>query len=191
MNIVSNLNLACNHIAEALHLLGISKNKNNVPEIDIENTPERIAKFWLAATESLREKPPEVKSFEANHSQILLIKDIPFVSLCSHHFLPFRGVAHVAYIPDGRIMGVSKPARVIDYFAKMPQTQERLTTLATEYINDKVHPLAIAIVMKAEHTCISCRGASKPGSQFVTSKILGAFEEDPKARAEVMGLLKI
>jgi len=88
-------------------------------------------------------------------------------------------------------MGVSKPARVIDYFVKMPQTQERLTTLATEYINDKVHPLAIAIVMKAEHTCISCRGASKPGSQFVTSKILGAFEEDPKARAEVMGLLKI
>ena len=120
----------------------------------------------------------------------MLLKDIPLYSLCEHHLIPFIGKAHVAYIPKGRVTGLSKLARVVDILAKRPQVQERLTTEIADILMKKLKPLGVLVVIEAEHLCISMRGIKKPGILTVTSAVRGIFKENQKTRAEALSLIK-
>ena len=120
----------------------------------------------------------------------MLVEDIPVQSLCEHHLLPFVGVAHVGYLPDQRILGLSKVARTVDHFARRPQTQERLTTQIARHLSDTLVPRGVGVVIEAEHTCMTLRGARAAGSRTVTSALLGHLREDPAARAEFLALTR-
>ena len=161
------------------------------PELDLGNTPERIVKMWLEFTAGYRTKPPEVTVFESEHDQMLVLKGIAVTSLCSHHFAPFQGVAHIGYIPSGKIVGISKPARVLDYFAAQPQTQERLTAQVADFLMKKLEPLGVGVIIEATHSCISCRGAKKSGSSFITSVMRGVFLDSPEVRQEFLSLIGV
>jgi len=163
----------------------------DVKELDLGKTAERIVKMWAELTRGLREAPPRLTSFESGRTELQVLDRIQFVSLCSHHFAPFRGVAHVAYKPNGRVIGASKPARAIDYYAARPQTQEHLTHQVAECLWAALRPEALMVVVQAEHTCISCRGVRKLGSLFTTSAALGAFEYDSSARAEAQRYMRL
>jgi GTP cyclohydrolase I len=121
---------------------------------------------------------------------MVILKDIPFYSMCEHHFLPFFGLAHVGYIPKGRIVGASKVARAVDILAKRPQLQERLTTQIAEAMVEALKPNGVAVVIEAEHMCMTMRGVKKPRSKIVTSAMRGIFRENPATRAEFMSLLQ-
>lgn len=156
------------------------------------DTPSRVLKHWQQITHGLNEDPlePLSKTFACEHDEIVLVKDIPFNSLCEHHLLPFFGVAHVAYIPNGRVVGLSKIPRALDILASRPQLQERLTDQLAISINTALSPIGVAVVLSAEHTCMTTRGVLKPGSTTVTSTMLGVFRDDASARNEVMRLMK-
>ena len=130
-------------------------------------------------------------TFEADHDEMVLVRDIALYSICEHHLIPFHGRAHVAYIPgdDGRITGLSKLARLVDGFAKRPQVQERLTTQIADALVDALAPRGAFVMIEAEHLCMSMRGVRKPGTLTVTSAVRGLFKENPATRAEVMSLL--
>ena len=179
-------------LKEILEALGITESHLPQKELDIGKTARRVLKWWWEMTRGLSTSPPKVTVFELEyeHDQILLTKDIDFVSVCSHHLAPFRGKACVAYIPDKLVCGLSKPARVLDWFAARPQTQELLTKQVAEYLFEKLHPKGVAVVLEAEHTCVQCRGARKPNAKFVTSKLLGVFAKDSAAREEVLRLMR-
>ena len=176
-------------VAEAFQCLGLTPQALSVKELDIEVTPRRIVDYWLDATKGMRRAFPEITAFESDHQEILLVKGISFNSICSHHFLPFYGVAHVAYVPKGRVIGLSKAARVVDQYAAQPQTQERLTSQVAEFLQERLKPKGVAVVIEATHTCMACRGVKKPGARFVTSHLTGCFMEDEKARTEVLELI--
>jgi GTP cyclohydrolase I len=133
----------------------------------------------------------EVKIFqEENHEEMVLVKDIPLHSVCEHHLLPFIGVAHVVYIPrKGRIMGLSKLARIVDLVAKKPQLQERLSSEVADVIMETIDPYGVAVVIEAEHLCMTIRGIRKPGAKTITSALRGLMKTDAKTRAEVMALI--
>jgi GTP cyclohydrolase I len=130
--------------------------------------------------------------FEEGHREMVVLKDIPFYSMCEHHFLPFYGAAHVGYIPntDGRVIGASKLARVVDVLAKRPQLQERLTTQIADTILEALEPDGVAVIVQAEHLCLTMRGAKKPGSNVVTSATRGLFRTKAATRAEFMSLVQ-
>lgn len=155
-------------------------------------TPERVVRHWATITAGLHEDPAEplAKRFPCDHDEIVLVKDVPFVSLCEHHLLPVIGVAHVAYIPQGEVVGLSKIPRALDILAQRPQLQERLNDELAQLIEEELSPRGVAVVIQAEHTCMSTRGPLKPGSVTVTSSVKGIFKEDPKARQEIMQLIK-
>jgi GTP cyclohydrolase I len=127
--------------------------------------------------------------FNENYDEIVLLRDIPFYSVCEHHLMPFIGTAHVAYLPDGRILGVSKLARIVDSFARRLQTQERLTYQIADFLMNNLKPLGVAIVLEAAHSCMTIRGIKKPGSMMVTSAVRGIFRKDPRSRNEIMSLI--
>jgi GTP cyclohydrolase I len=129
--------------------------------------------------------------FEANHDEMIMVKDIPMGSLCEHHLIPFIGFAHVAYIPNesGQITGLSKLARIVDVLSKRPQVQERLTTQIADTIEKTLDPRGVLVVIEAEHLCMSMRGVRKPGSKTVTSSVRGIFRRNEATRAEAMGLI--
>jgi len=128
--------------------------------------------------------------FTEEHDEMVLVRDIPFYSMCEHHFLPFFGKAHVAYIPaGGRVTGLSKLARVVEGFARRPQMQERLTSQIADLLMEKLQPEGVAVVIEAEHLCMSMRGVKKPGSQTVTSAVRGRFRTDPRTRTETFALI--
>lgn len=158
----------------------------------MHDTPLRVAKHWFDITAGLHQDPlePLSKTFECNHDEIVLIKDIPFYSLCEHHLLPFHGTAHVGYIPNGRVVGLSKIPRCLDILAARPQLQERLTDQLATAIATALNPQGVAVVMEANHTCMSTRGVLKPGSTTVTSAMLGAFRDDATARQELLSLIR-
>jgi GTP cyclohydrolase I len=183
--------LARSYVAKALCALGLSEKDLPDDELDLVHTPRRVVRMWLELTRGVRSTPPHISAFKSSHEQLLMLRDIPFVSLCSHHMIPFRGRAHIGYIPKGRVVGISKPARVVDYFASMPQTQERLTELVASHLMSSLKPMGVMVVLVAEHVCISCRGARKPGSSFVTSAVKGVFLKDPSAKSEFLDLLKL
>lgn len=158
----------------------------------MKDTPERVLRHWQNITSGLEKDPlnPLLKTFPCDHDEIVVIKDIPFNSLCEHHLLPFFGMAHVAYIPTGKVVGLSKIPRALDILASRPQIQERLTDELASVIDRALSPAGVAVIVSAEHTCMTTRGVLKPGSQTVTSSMLGVFRNDISARAEVMELIK-
>ena len=164
------------------------------PERDgLLRTPARIAHMYEEIFAGLHEDPSRhlTVTFEADHDEMVLVRDIALYSICEHHLIPFHGRAHVAYIPgdDGRITGLSKLARLVDGFAKRPQVQERLTTQIADALVDALAPRGAFVLIEAEHLCMSMRGVRKPGTLTVTSAVRGLFKENPATRAEVMALL--
>ena len=156
-------------------------------------TPARVAEMYAEICSGLAEDPAShlVVTFEADHDEMVLVRDIALYSICEHHLIPFHGRAHVAYIPgdDGRITGLSKLARLVDGFAKRPQVQERLTTQIADALVDALAPRGAFVMIEAEHLCMSMRGVRKPGTLTVTSAVRGLFKESAATRAEVMALL--
>ncbi len=156
-------------------------------------TPRRVAEMYAEICSGLHEDPSQhlVATFEANHDEMVLVRDIALYSICEHHLAPFHGRAHVAYIPgdDGRITGLSKLARLVDGFAKRPQVQERLTTQIADAIVEVLQPRGAFVMIEAEHLCMSMRGVRKPGTLTLTSAVRGLFKDNVATRAEVMALL--
>jgi GTP cyclohydrolase I len=126
--------------------------------------------------------------FTERYDEVVLLRDIEFHSLCEHHLLPFVGTAHVGYIPGDRIVGLSKLARVVDHFARNLQVQERLTTQVADWFESELSPKGVGVVLEAEHTCMSLRGATKPGTRTVTSALHGLVRDDPRTRQEFLTL---
>jgi GTP cyclohydrolase I len=158
----------------------------------LRNTPQRVAKMYAELLAGMHEDPKEhIRSvFTENYDEIVLLRDIPFYSICEHHLLPFIGSAHVAYLPSGGIIGVSKLARIVDCFARRLQSQERLTYQIADFIMNSLKPQGVAVVIEASHSCMTIRGIKKPGSVMVTSALRGIFRRDPKSRNEVLGLMR-
>ncbi len=157
-------------------------------------TPERIAKMYIDEIfTGLREDPAQhlTVTFEADHDEMVMVRDIAVHSMCEHHLVPFAGKAHVAYIPgdDGRITGLSKIARLVDGFAKRPQVQERLTTQIADALVEELKPNGVLVMIEAEHFCMSMRGVKKPGSLTITSAVRGLFKTNAATRAEAMSLI--
>ena len=125
-----------------------------------------------------------------NYDEMVLVKDIPFNSLCEHHLMPFHGTAHIAYIPYKKIIGLSKLPRALEKYSRRFQNQERITNQVAEFLFKELHPLGVAVVIEACHSCISMRGVRKHGTTTVTSKMIGVFKDDSSCRAEFMGLIK-
>ena len=164
------------------------------PERDgLQKTPARVAKMYSEIFAGLRESADHhlQVTFEADHDEMVMVRDIPMYSACEHHLVPFVGKAHVAYIPgnDGRITGLSKLARLVDAYAKRPQVQERLTSQIADEIERTLQPKGVLVVIEAEHMCMSMRGVRKPGSSTVTSAVRGLFRDNVATRAEAMRFL--
>lgn len=158
----------------------------------LKDTPNRVARaLYDEILSGYREDPKEMfTDFEAEgYDSLILVKDISFHSMCEHHMLPFLGVAHVAYIPNSRIIGLSKIARLVEIYSKRLQVQERLTRQIADTLHEGVDALGTMVVIEAEHLCMSMRGIKKPGSITVTSAILGVFRSDEKVRAEALSLI--
>ena len=163
------------------------------PERDgLRETPRRIAAMYQELFEGLHQDPVAVLSvgFEEGHDEMVILREIPFYSMCEHHFMPFHGQAHVGYLPGGRIVGLSKIARAVEIFARRPQVQERLTTQIAEAIEEVLGTRGVGVVIEAEHLCMTSRGVRKPGSKMVTSAMRGRFREDSNTRQEFLGLIR-
>ena len=158
----------------------------------LRGTPRRIADMYVELFMGLDLDPRDelVVGFDEGHHEMVIVKDIPFYSMCEHHFLPFFGLAHVGYIPKGRIAGVSKLARAVEIVAKRPQLQERLTSQVADAVVDALAPNGVGVVVQAEHMCMTLRGVKKPGSKIVTSAMRGLFRSNPATRAEFMALVQ-
>ncbi len=157
------------------------------------DTPERVAVSLRDLTEGYGKDAAEVIGealFDQQYDEMVLVKDIQFYSLCEHHLLPFFGVCHVAYVPRGKVVGLSKLPRVIDVYAHRLQLQERLTREVAEALQQALDPIGVAVVIEARHLCMEMRGVEKPGSDTVTSCMLGAFKDDARTRAEFMELIR-
>jgi GTP cyclohydrolase I len=157
----------------------------------IKGTPERVAEMYAELLSGMSEDPKQHLSrvFTENYDEIVLLRDISFYSICEHHLMPFIGSAHVAYLPAGSVLGVSKLARIVDCFARRLQVQERLTDQIADFIMDGLKPRGVAVVLEASHSCMTIRGIKKPGSVMVTSSLRGIFKRDPKSRSEIMSLM--
>lgn len=158
----------------------------------LKDTPDRVAQMYADIFRGLHEdigKPLEV-IFDEGHDEMVLVRDIPFYSMCEHHLLPFMGVAHVAYIPNkGRVTGLSKLARVVEGAARRPQMQERMTAAVADTLMERLQPKGVAVVIEAEHLCMSMRGIQKPGHKTITSAVRGVFRTDEKTRLEAFSLM--
>jgi GTP cyclohydrolase IA len=179
-------------IAQGVRLMLEGMGEN--PDRDgLKETPRRVADFYAELTEGLWQDASEhIKALPGDsHDEMVIVKDITFASVCEHHLAPFFGKCHIAYIPSGgRIVGLSKLARITDIFSKRLQVQERLTQQIAETLFDNLQPLGVMVVMEAEHTCMTMRGVKKAGSKTITSAVLGGFRKDPRTRAEAMSLIK-
>ncbi|NJC63746.1 GTP cyclohydrolase I FolE [Planosporangium flavigriseum] len=159
----------------------------------LRRTPARVARAYAELFAGLRVDPAQVltTTFEANHEELVLVRDIEVMSLCEHHLLPFHGVAHIGYIPgtDGRITGLSKLARLVEVYARRPQVQERLTSQIADLLMKQLEPRGVIAVLECEHMCMAMRGIKKGGARTITSAVRGLLREDAKTRAEAMGLI--
>ena len=175
------------HYAEVLRLLGEDPSREGLLK-----TPQRVARAWAYMTKGYNENPIEILQsamFKEEYSQMVLVKDIELFSVCEHHLLPFVGKAHVAYIPNGTITGLSKIARVVECFARRLQVQERLTVQIRDSIQEALNPLGVAVVIEASHMCMQMRGVEKQDSATTTSAFTGIFLSDPRTREEFMSLI--
>ena len=174
-------------VREILEALGENPDREGLLE-----TPERVAAFYAEVFDGLHREPGDVVDAffgEEHYQEIVMVREIPFYSMCEHHFVPFHGQAHVAYIPKGRVTGLSKLARLVEGFARRPQMQERLTAQVADALTERLQPLGVMVVVEAEHLCMSMRGVKKPGATTVTSAVRGIMESQPATRAEAMSLL--
>jgi GTP cyclohydrolase I len=173
-----------------LILEGIGEDPNRE---GLQKTPERVADFYVELTEGMWQdaKSHIVPLPGDSHDEMVLVKDISFASVCEHHLAPFVGKCHIAYIPKGgRIVGLSKLARIAEIFSRRLQVQERLTQQIANTLFEELDPLGVMVVVEAEHTCMTLRGVKKPGAITITSAVLGGFRKDPRTRAEAMSLIK-
>ena len=175
-----------NAVTEILSAIGEDLGREGV-----KGTPQRVAKMYAELLAGMREDPSEhvKRVFNEKYDEIVLLRDISFYSICEHHLMPFIGSAHVAYLPAGAVLGVSKLARIVDCFARRLQVQERLTDQIADFLMDKLKPQGVAVVLEASHSCMTIRGIRKPGSMMVTSSLRGVFKKDPRSRNEVMSLI--
>ena len=181
------IDLLASHYKEVIDILGEDSNREGL--ID---TPVRVAKSMQFLLKGYNENPEEILRqalFKENYRQMVIVKDIDFYSLCEHHMLPFWGKAHVAYIPNGYITGLSKIPRVVDVFARRLQVQERLTTQIKECIHNTLNPLGVMVVIEAQHMCMQMRGVEKQNSVTKTSDFTGVFVQ-AKTREEFVSLIK-
>jgi GTP cyclohydrolase I len=175
------------HVRGILTALGLDLQDPNLAETDL-----RVAKMYIEMFHGLAEgAEPKVTTFpnEENYSHMVMEKQIPFYSMCAHHLVPFYGHAHIAYIPRDRILGLSKFARILEFYAKRPQLQERLTEQVVTYLEEKLQPLGAMVVIEARHLCVEMRGVKKPGALTVTSALRGIFHQKP-VREEFLDLLR-
>ncbi len=158
------------------------------------DTPRRVAEMYAELFMGMNVDPREELKvgFQEGHREMVILRDIPFYSMCEHHLLPFYGVTHVGYIPntDGRVVGASKLARVVEIVARRPQLQERMTSQIADAISDGIKPHGVAVIIQAEHMCMVMRGIKKPGSSIITSAVRGAFRTNSKTRAEFFSLVQ-
>jgi len=157
----------------------------------LKGTPARVAAMYKELTAGMSEDPKKHLNsvFMENYNEIVLLRNVPFYSICEHHLMPFIGSAHVAYLPSGVVIGVSKLARIVDCFARRLQVQERLTDQIADFLMNSLKPQGVAVVLEASHSCMTIRGIKKPGSVMVTSSLRGIFKKDPRSRNEVMSLI--
>lgn len=155
------------------------------------DTPQRIAEMYADIFSGIHQNPEEhlKVGFEEGHQEMVVAKDIPFYSMCEHHLLPFYGMANIGYIPNGRVVGVSKLARTVEVLAHRPQLQERMATQIADTIVKALQPKGVAVVLQAEHLCMTMRGVKKPGSNIVTSAMRGLFRQRAATRAEFLNLI--
>ena len=174
-------------VREILEAIGEDPTREGLVE-----TPRRIAEMYEELFAGLHQDPREVLTtgFQESHREMVILKNIPFYSLCEHHFLPFHGRAHVGYVPEGRIAGASKIARAVDILARRPQLQERLTGQIADAIMEGLSPDGVAVVIEAEHLCMTMRGVQKPGTTLVTSAIRGGFRRRAVTRSEFLALVR-
>jgi GTP cyclohydrolase I len=173
-------------VREILVAVGEDPNREGLRE-----TPRRVARMYEEFFHGLRSDPTEhlTAQFTETYDELVALTDIPFHSVCEHHLLPFEGKASVAYLPDGKVVGISKLARVVDGFAHRPQLQERLTSQVADALMEALQPKGAAVVIRATHSCMTCRGARKAGSVMVTSAVRGICKSDARTRSEVFALL--
>jgi GTP cyclohydrolase I len=174
-------------VREILEALGEDPDREGLAE-----TPERVARFYVEVFDGLHRDPgDEIDAFfgEERYQEIVMVREIPFYSMCEHHLVPFHGQAHVAYMPKGRVTGLSKLARLVEGFARRPQMQERLTAQVADALTERLEPLGVMVVIEAEHLCMSMRGVRKPGAKTVTSAVRGIMHTNAATRAEAMSLL--
>jgi len=176
-------------IKEIIEAIGDDPKREGLAE-----TPERVAEMYTELFAGMKLDPKEELrvGFELGHREMVVLRDIPFYSMCEHHLLPFYGVAHIGYIPnhEGRIIGISKLARVVEIISKRPQLQERMTTEIADAIMDAIKPEGVAVVIQAEHLCMIMRGIKKPGSNVITSAIRGIFSRKAASRAEFFSIIQ-
>ena len=175
-----------NAVREILSAIGEDPDREG-----LRHTPQRVAMMYQELFRGLGQDPARhlETAFTEQYDDLVVLRDIPFHSMCEHHLMPFEGKAHVAYLPDGQVAGISKLARVVDGFALRPQVQERLTSQIANLLTERLKAKGVAVVIEATHTCMTCRGIKKPGSLLVTSAVRGLRRSDARTRAEVMGLL--
>lgn len=154
-------------------------------------TPARVARMYEEIFGGLEDDPMRhLKLFDESSEEMVVVRDIPLYSMCEHHLIPFLGKAHIAYIPsDGRVIGLSKLARIVDCFARRPQLQERLTSQVADFLFENLQPMGVAVVIEAEHLCMTMRGARASGAKTMTSALRGTMRSNAKTRAEAMSLL--
>lgn len=173
-------------VSEILLAVGEDPNREG-----LKFTPQRVARMYAELLAGINEDPKEhvTTTFTEKYDEIILLRDIPFYSICEHHLMPFIGKAHVAYLPDGVVVGLSKLARIVDCFARRLQVQERLTDQIADFVMKNIKPKGVAVVLEASHSCTTIRGIKKPGSVMVTSSLRGTLRSDPRSRNEVMTLI--
>ncbi|HGK6535773.1 TPA: GTP cyclohydrolase I FolE [Streptococcus agalactiae] len=159
----------------------------------LKDTPKRVAKMYIEMFSELNQDPKEqfTAVFSENHEEVVIVKDIPFYSMCEHHLVPFYGKAHIAYLPnDGRVTGLSKLARAVEVASKRPQLQERLTAQVAQALEDALAPKGIFVMIEAEHMCMTMRGIKKPGSKTITTVARGLYKDDRYERQEILSLIQ-
>ena len=184
--LVSNSTRIERAVTELLEALGEDPSREG-----LKDTPSRVARMYSELFAGLHTDPAKhlKRVFQENYDEVVLLRDIDFYSLCEHHLLPFHGRAHVAYLPNGRVVGLSKLARTVEAFARRPQVQERMTCQIADALMEHLDPKGAAVVIEAAHLCMKMRGIQKPNGVMVTSALRGVFKESPSARAEVLALI--
>jgi GTP cyclohydrolase IA len=174
-------------VRDILHAIGEDPDREG-----LQRTPERVAAACVELFAGLHDDPRRhlAVTFDEQHRELVVLRDIPFASVCEHHLLPFTGHAHIGYVPRGRVVGLSKLARLVEGYARRPQVQERLTSAIADVLMEELQPDGCGVVIEATHTCMTIRGIQKPGTTMITSAVRGSFQRRPETRAEFFAIVR-